>query len=93
MVWSVLLVLGVSKEWQESSGWRCSDHMSWLQGCLWLTTLFCLLLASCGDVNIKQTPGLRVTVLALIEGLPDSAYLNYPGQDLPSVWSPSGRSN
>jgi hypothetical protein len=38
-----------------------------------------LLLASCGDVNIEQTPGPWVTVLALgIEGLPESAYLNFP---------------
>lgn len=48
-----------------------------------------LLLASCGDVNIKQTPSLWVTVLALgIEGLPESAYLNSPGWDLPSVQIP-----
>lgn len=43
-----------------------------------------LLLASCGDVNIKQTPGLWVTVLTLgIEALPESAYLNHADRDLP----------
>lgn len=74
MVWSVLLVLGVCKEWQEcSGGWRCSDHKSWLQGCAAKQPCsVCCWLPVEIEVDIRQTPGPWATVWALgTEGLPD----------------------
>lgn len=77
-MWSVLLVLGVFREWQESSGgWRSlrSDVLA-TRLSAGNSPVLSMLLASCGDVIIKQTPGPWVTVLALgIKGLPESAYL------------------
>lgn len=70
MVWSVLLVLGVCKEWQEcSGGWRCSDPMSWLQGCAAKQPCcVCCWLPVDTDVNIKQTPAVGYSVGPGIEG-------------------------
>lgn len=69
MLWSVLLVLEVCKEWQESSGgWRVEALRSYVLATRLSAAnspVLSLLLASCGDVNIKQSPGLWVTVLAL----------------------------
>lgn len=65
MVWSMLLVLGVCKEWQESSGGRrCSGHVLATRLSAANNPVFSFLLASCGDVTRKQSPGLWVTVVA-----------------------------